>query len=207
MTVRCLTVMLATNTDFGEVSLRKRLQKSTHDVHEQLNQWPLVSILITGAATAEHYAVFLRRTFSYRSVCEKALSPFKGALHDVVDLEKHEYAPLLQLDLERLLESGSTEFRDEANSTRFAYANSFQALGGLYVLAGSSNGNRQIFKAISSQIKEEKWPCLYLSRSTDATEWRTFCEALEEFKDSGEPADEIVQGARHTFAAIAEIIL
>lgn len=207
MMVRGLNTMLVTNTDFGEVSLRKRLQKSTHDVHEQLNQWPLVSILITGAANVEHYAGFLRHTFNYRSACEAALSAFKSELQDIVDLHKYEYAPLLRLDLNCFVQSDETKFLGDATTANFAYANSYQALGGLYVLAGSSNGNRQIFKAMSSQIDEEKWPCQYLSRSTDAREWRSFCECLEEFKDSGEPEDQIVQGARNTFAAIAEIIL
>ena len=191
---------------FQEERLRTRIKLATDTIHEDLNQWSLVTTLMAGTATQATYAQFLTTTAKYRLACEEAIEPFAKEFNSVLQVSRYFTGSLLLADLEEMNKpiGGSLI---QADQTSFDFNNKYQALGGLYVLAGSSNGNRMIMKSVFGNSPDRSWPRRYLSNSTEPSAWRQFCDALEKIATDQPHADDVVFGAKHTFEQVAKTVL
>lgn len=188
-------------------SVRLLVKAATDAVHTQLDSWPLVAALMDGTATRREYTAFLAATYGYRAAIEAALAPFDEPLADWVNAVDCRAASLLSGDLAALSQQGAAPAPAVSVCVPPTYSSVYSALGGWYVLVGSSNGNRLIRRAIAAQDAAAGWPTHYLDASTDSHSWRAVCHALEAAPKTESDVRQIIDGALATFQAIRNYVL
>lgn len=189
----------------GLGSLRGRLRVETQEIHEQLNCWPLVQRMLSGRHCKSDYCEFLQKTADYRLPLENAIKEHSRELRGVLEVEDHFLASEVKHDLHSLGLDSATKPSCEADIPVFDSA--FEALGGLYVLAGSANGNRYIHRQLHSWIKDNGLADNYLGKSIEPVKWHSFCDAINGLDEESAEAQQVVDGAKATFKTIAGLVL
>lgn len=146
------------------------------------------------------YRRYLESTFGFYKVAEERLC--QAGVWEVLVLPAAERLklPLLVRDLELL---GDTNWAEvETCRTPPPWPSLAEAVGGAYVLEGSTLGGRVISRHIRQRFGDDV-PRAFLECYGEKTgeNWQSFRAALTRFATSRETADRVVAGAQETFRA------
>lgn len=144
------------------------------------------------------YRAYLERTFAFYLVVEqqlRGLGVWEALNLPATDREK---LPLLAEDLVLLGNVEPASIR--ACDTPPAFASTAAALGGAYVLEGSTLGGRVILHHIQRLFGPDV-ACAFLDGygADTGEKWQSFRAALARFASSREVEDQIIAGAQETF--------
>jgi heme oxygenase len=146
------------------------------------------------------YRAYLERTFGFYQVVEaqlRQLGVWEALRLPALEREK---LPLLAEDLVLLgnLEPTSIPVCDAGP----AFPSTAEAVGGAYVLEGSTLGGRVISRHVRASFGPDV-PRAFLEcyGATTGEKWRDFGTELSRFATSREIEDQIIAGARETFRA------
>jgi len=148
----------------------------------------------------ERYRAYLERTFGFYMVVERRLRQL--VVWEALNLSatEREKLPLLAEDVVILgnLEPASIRGCTVAP----VFASTAEAVGGAYVLEGSTLGGRVISRRVVAALGPDA-PRSFLEcyGANTGEQWRTFCGALSRFASSREIEDRVITGARETFRA------
>jgi heme oxygenase len=179
-------------------SLHARLKTATHDLHQATEAAFDPERRLTSMAL---YVDLLDRLWSLHAGVERALGAHGPSLFGL-DLEPLRRSPMLALDLEAT--SGRAPRLAPVAST---YPSSFAALGGLYVLEGSTLGGRVLFRRARASLGLADPPGTRFfdgAGSDTGPRWRAFLETLARLPARGDIADQAEAGACATFAAFRD---
>ncbi|MCU0684381.1 MAG: biliverdin-producing heme oxygenase [Polyangiaceae bacterium] len=196
-------------------SLMERLRAGTHQAHQSTEHLPYFKALRRGTLPLEAYVNYLRAFSLLHEALEDALGLAEGVSaavwHDGMTKR-----PLLARDLEELGES--TPEVPKAAAGAIALAEQLRvraaedpawALGYLYVLEGSTLGNRLLRRELASLPALEGGRGLhYVSSYGEQTgeHWRAFSARMDGLVLEGEVRDRMVAVACDAFAGLAGVI-
>jgi len=148
----------------------------------------------------EAYRAYLERTFGFYQVAEEQLR--QHGVWEALNLpaSEREKLPILAEDIVLL---GNIEPENIPNSdTGPLFASLAEAVGGAYVLEGSTLGGRVISRQVQALFGADV-PRSFLEcyGSSSGAKWQSFRAALSRFAGGVESEDEIIDGARETFRA------
>lgn len=156
--------------------------------------------------TKADYAALLRRLLAFHTSFERTLSdPLWGDKWKRIGItpEDHSRSPALIKDLSDL---ESRENPHESESPTILYPSFAQALGGLYVIEGSSLGGKvltPLFRALLGEIPTHFFEGYGRG---DPEPWRSVQAALNRFQEDAGDADEVVAGAEATFESFGNFL-
>jgi heme oxygenase len=180
-------------------TLRGRLRAETARWHERVEA---VADVPGSIRSRDDYVELLSRLYELHACLEGHLAApgFHDAWRSVgVDIAAHRRASLLADDLVVLGASAPTGSLSSVPFATFGHA-----LGGLYVLEGSSLGGRIVARLVRATLGDV--PTTFLSgdgRSHPAP-WSSTCQALACFDARGGDGGAVVSGACDVFAAFAD---
>lgn len=179
-------------------TLRGRLRAETAEWHDQVE----VVADPGSIRTHDEYVEFLSRLHELHACFEGHLAA--AWLHDAwrrvgVDMAAHRRANLLAADLAEL---GAPAPAGALTSVPFATFG--HALGGLYVLEGSSLGGRTVAHIVRAALGDVPTTFLTGGGRSHPAPWLSTCNALACFEARGGDGDAVVSGACDIFAAFAD---
>jgi heme oxygenase len=148
----------------------------------------------------EGYRIYLERTFGFYLVVEQRLRQLE--VWEALNLsgEEREKLPLLAEDVVLLgnLEPASIRGCNVAP----VFESTAEAVGGAYVLEGSTLGGRVISRRVQAALGPDV-PRSFLEcyGASTGEKWQSFGGALSRFAASRELEDEVIEGASETFRA------
>lgn len=191
------------------MSLADLLKTHTAEMHRFAETRPLQKSLVSGRADAGVLCVYLSQLGCLHEALERAASaPVLADFHPLTcDHSRH-----IAADLEAL--GGAVGVLDESRrqADRLLVrsgSDPWFALGALYVLEGSMNGNRFIIRALAASLGLAPGaPGLsYWDPYGPAQRerWLAFRAALDQLQLHDEQRDSVVAGAEFMFEAVARI--
>lgn len=146
------------------------------------------------------YRRYLEDTFGFYKVVEAQLS--RAGVWEALGLPSAERVklPLLTRDLELLGTRDTAQLRVCAEPPVFASV--AEAIGGAYVLEGSTLGGRVISRHVQGRLGADA-PRAFLEcyGSRTGESWQAFRAALGRFADCRETEERVLRGAKATFRA------
>lgn len=180
------------------VGLHDRLRAGTADLHHAaeaaFNPRHRLS-------TMDSYVDLLDRLWALHAGIEAALGVHGPRLFGL-ELEARRRSPLLGLDLQ-----ATARRHPRFAPVPFTYASPAAALGGLYVLEGSTLGGRVLIRLAEASlgVSRQRGGRFLAGHGSDTGRlWRDFLEALAVIPAGGDAGDQAVAGARRTFAAFVD---
>lgn len=176
----------------------ERLKAETAAEHAAIEA---ASRVMDPALSIEAYRAYLERTFGFYRVVEEQLR----ALHvwEALGLagSEREKLPLLAEDIVLLAEVEPASIRVCDQPPRFA--STLEAVGGAYVLEGSTLGGRVISRHIQGLFGPDV-PRVFLEcyGATTREKWQSFRAALARYATTREMEDRIIAGAQETFRSL-----
>jgi heme oxygenase len=177
---------------------REELRAATHDVHERLHHIPAFAALAEGRLTRGEYAALLRRKLGFHLALERRLAEGPSVEPFGVDLAARCRSHLLRADLAWL---------DEPDATTLPslppFGSAAAALGGLYVVEGSTLGGKHLARALDAILPpgEDGRRFLLGHGARHGEMWRACCDAIERCASSPAAREAMLRGALDTFAA------
>lgn len=179
-------------------SLRLRLREETAGLHRAVEH---AVDLPDSVRTRSDYVGLLTRLHGFHAAAESRLaSPsWRRSWSEVgIDLDQHRRAPLLARDLRQL----GSRVTSPGPVPRLPELDGFgKALGCLYVLEGSSLGGRVLGPAMTHVLGDVPTAFFDSDGRRHPSPWRAVQEALRRFDADGGDGDDVLAGARSTFAA------
>ena len=174
--------------------LATRLKNETQVLHVAVEQ---ELGLPDSIRTREEYAAFLSRLLKFHQTFEANIESAKWS-SDWINVEiapaEHVRSDLIQDDLLKL--GAEIDFR---RVNIFEYPTFAQALGGLYVVEGSSLGGRVIAPILNRHLKSIPTRFFESDGRNHPQPWRSVKSALARAELLGMNSEEIIQGAAVTF--------
>lgn len=178
-------------------SVLTRLKLETATEHEAIEA---VSGIMDPHLSLEEYRAYLERTFGFYLVVEQQLRELGVWEALGLPASEREKLPLLAEDIVLLGNTEPTSIRACDAPPRFS--SSAEAVGGAYVLEGSTLGGRVIFRHVRGLFGPDVARTFLDCYGPDTREqWQSFRSALERFASSREVEDRIIAGAKDTFRA------
>jgi heme oxygenase len=179
-------------------SLHERLKAETEHLHRAAE----LALDVEGRlSTLDGYVELVERLWSLHAGLERALQPHGPDLFGL-DLGDRLRSPLLLADLQSL--AGT---KPRLPPVVVGYATPAAAMGGLYVLEGSSLGGRVLFHRARQNlgITEHRGGRFLAGRGrSTAIRWRGFLKALASLPGEGDAADQAQGAATATFRIFIE---
>lgn len=207
------------STMTAERSVRQimdRLRADTAENHARAESQPIEKALVQGAISRDAYAAYLRQRLPIHAALEPAVCALAAR-----DARYADRFPSTLFQTENLRGDLKTLGVDGANGQtlastaqfvsqiqRWASEQSPALIGAYYVFEGSKNGARYIARAIGRALGLTPAAGMrYLDPHGEAQRglWTEFRSAWNEIEFTPQEADAIVDGARRTFDAVAEI--
>jgi heme oxygenase len=177
----------------------ERLKLETAAEHEAIEA---AAGVMDPQLSLEAYRAYLERTLGFYLVVEQQLRGL-GAWEALgLPASDREKLPLLAEDIVLLgnLEPASIRACDAPPE----FSSTAEAVGGAYVLEGSTLGGRVISRHIRGLFGPDVARTFLECYGSDTREkWQSFRAALERFASSREVEDQIIAGARDTFRSFA----
>jgi heme oxygenase len=180
-------------------TLHKRLRAATRTAHENLESAVDFERQIR---SRDAYAGYLARLLAAHRAVEDALSAF-----DFEDLgfsyRGRRKSDQLQADVQEVGHLDTLPMREPAPAGP-RFGSKAEALGGIYVVEGSSLGARAVLALITSRLGfDSRNGASYFAGlgPDDKIVWRACLEAINAIPPRGAEADEVIRGANATFAA------
>lgn len=191
------------------MSLADLLKNHTAEMHRFAETRPLQKSLVSGRADASMLCVYLSQLGCLHQALERATAAPVLAEFQALSCE---HSLHIEADLRTL--GGSPEVLDQtrAQADRLlarSESDAWFALGALYVLEGSMNGNRFIVRALAQSLGMAPGaPGLsywdpYGSAQRDR--WLAFRAAMDALRLNDDQRDSVVAGAEFMFEAVARI--
>ena len=178
-------------------SLATRLKKETASLHlsveEQLD-------LPDSVRTKAEYADLLRRLLIFHGAFEAALAfpKWSGEWSRIgITLGDHTRSPELIHDFAYF--NQATGLREVPEEVSLSFTTFAQALGGLYVIEGSSLGGKILAPLFRAHLGEIPTRYYESYGRNHPQPWRSVQSALARFEQEYEDADEVIIGAAVTF--------
>jgi len=160
-------------------------------------------LLISKGVTIVQYAHYLKSMYGFVYGFEKMVFPILKH-HPLLQLNERKKAHFIQTDLAMLNQTAAQpDVSDGLFSTH--YQTTSAALGGMYVLEGSTLGGQMISKHLSTVLGTAvagKTTYLSAYASQTGTMWKSFLQLLCEAGASNNNEDEIIDSAVNTFSLL-----
>jgi heme oxygenase (biliverdin-IX-beta and delta-forming) len=183
------------------VQLAARLRAETTQLHRDTERTLGVP---AGIGTRADYTALLQTMLAFHLAAEAAFHAAEwrdGWTHVGVAIDDHDRSHQVRDDLRQL--GSVTETTDVP---AFAFSSFGAALGGLYVVEGSSLGGRFIAPALENALGPV--PLTYYAGDGRAhpTPWRSLQAALRNYEHQHDDLDDVITGATQTFSLLGEIV-
>lgn len=183
----------------------EKLRSNTAAMHEALEQNRYSTALMSSTVSVNDYRVYLEKMYGFVVSFEEVVFPM---LKDIFpDIEAKQKCKLLAQDIEKL--GGNIVTIPIFNHSRMSgmYADTAAALGGLYVIEGSTLGgvviNNHLVKQLGEQVEgKSKYFTVYGDKT--ATTWRSFLTRFVAVAETLPGPDEVIEAAADTFEALNE---
>lgn len=181
----------------------EKLRSHTAPMHQALEQNNYSIALMSSGISLNDYRVYLEKIYGFIASFEDVVFP---KLKDIFpDIEAKQKSALLEEDIKKL--GGNIETIPIFNHSRMAgmYDNVSSALGGLYVIEGSTLGgmiiNNHVVKHLEEQVKgKTNYFTVYGDKT--ATNWRSFLKVFVIASESLLNPDQVIEAAADTFEAL-----
>lgn len=180
-----------------------RLRSKTANSHQLIEQNNVSQALMSQNVTTIQYAQYLSKMYSFVHGFEKIVFPLLQH-HDLLQLDDRRKSHLIESDLALLNYNGVQRHEnDELFSTH--YQTAAAALGGMYVLEGSTLGGQIISRHLSKILGNAvDGKITYLTAYTFQTGsmWKNFLQLLSAESDKYGFEEEIITSAVNTFSLL-----
>jgi heme oxygenase len=178
----------------------QQLKQRTAASHEALEHIPLSLRLLSEAVTTADYRNYLERLYGFLHPFERIVFPaLEGFLPGLNDRRK---IPALEKDLAGLLVTPADIPLFEEQALQRTYQTLPEAMGGLYVMEGSSLGGVVITKHLRKKLEDRvaaNTRYLTIYGAATGAAWKQFLGHFVAFADNGACQEEIILGAEKTF--------
>ena len=178
-------------------TLAVRLKVETAPLHRSVEQQVG---LPDSVRTKEEYVELLQRLLTFHRAFEAAMAvPIwsEGWSRIGITLGDHCRSPDLMDDLAYF--DQTTESQEEAEHVSPIFTSFAEALGGLYVIEGSSLGGKILAPLFRAHLGEIPTRYYESDGRNHPQHWRSVQSALTRFEQENEDADEVIIGAALTF--------
>ena len=181
----------------------QQLRSKTAHSHQLMEQNSVSQSLMSQGVTMTQYAQYLKSMYGFICGFEKMVFPLLKH-NGLLQIDDRRKSHLLQADLALLNHTTAPPcVKDELFSTH--YQTSSAALGGMYVLEGSTLGgqiiNRHLAKVLGDSVAGKT---TYLTAYAGQTGgmWKVFLQLLCEAGATNANEDEIIDSAVNTFSLL-----
>jgi len=185
------------------IAFLQRLRSKTANSHQLIEQNNASQLLISKGVTIVQYAHYLKSLYGFVYGFEKMVFPILKH-HPLLQINDRKKAHFIQADLAMLNQTAAQpDVSDVLFSTH--YQTAAAALGGMYVLEGSTLGGQMISKHLSTVLGNAvagKTTYLSAYASQTGTMWKSFLQLLCEAGASNSNEDEIIESAVNTFSLL-----
>lgn len=180
-----------------------RLRSKTANSHQLIEQNNVSQSLMSQNVTTTQYAQYLSKMYSFVHGFEKIVFPLLKH-YELLQLDERRKSHLIEADLALLNYSAVPRYEnDELFSTH--YQTAAAALGGMYVLEGSTLGgqiiSRHLSKILGNSV-EGKTTYLTAYTSQTGSMWKNFLQLLCAESDRHGFEEEIIDSAVNTFSLL-----
>lgn len=180
-----------------------RLRSKTANSHQLIEQNNVSQSLMSQNVTTTQYAQYLSKMYSFVHGFEKIVFPLLKH-YELLQLDERRKSHLIEADLALLNYSAEPRYEnDELFSTH--YQTAAAALGGMYVLEGSTLGGQIISRHLSKILGNSvEGKTTYLTAYTGQTGsmWKNFLQLLCAESDRHGFEEEIIDSAVNTFSLL-----
>lgn len=178
-----------------------RLDAETRAFHIQADHAWLS--MMTTTVTPGRYAEELMRTYGFEASVEAALA-FSRPLQRVFDVPRVTRSGLIAQDLLSLGFGAGQVARLPQCHTIMPFTTATEAFGWTYVIERATLLHDALYKHLSVQLAEcgDAFSYLDVSRRGAAGRWKALGTALDEFTDTREVSDRIIEAANAAFVAL-----
>lgn len=181
----------------------QQLRSKTAHSHQLIEQNSISQLLMGQSVTITQYALYLSRMYNFVYGFEKMVFPLLNQ-YKLLQLDDRRKSHLIQADLTMMNHSAVQPFvNDELFSAHYQTVSA--ALGGMYVLEGSTLGGQIISKHLSKILGDSvAGKTTYLMAYTGQTGsmWKIFLQLLCEEGEIHGNEDEIIDSAVNTFSLL-----
>jgi heme oxygenase (biliverdin-IX-beta and delta-forming) len=181
----------------------QQLRSKTANSHLLIEQNSVSKSLMSQSVTTTQYADYLKSMYGFVYGFEKRVFPLLKH-HELLQIEGRRKAHFIQNDLALLNHTAAQPYiNDELFSTH--YQTALAALGGMYVLEGSTLGGQIINKHLSKILGDSvagKTTYLTAYAGQTGSMWKIFLQLLCEAGAITDNEDEIIDSAVNTFALL-----
>ena len=196
-------------------SIMQRLRAETSDLHSHAESRTIQRDIAKGEVERAKFVGYLGQLYAVHDVLENALREARDAHPAIAALATPDRMriPDLELDLEFYgvdlsdIEVGKATERFVSLIERTRNADPVALLGAFYVLEGSTNGGRFLARVLRSSWNLDGKGVAYFDPYGDRqpATWAAFKLGMDSASFDAEREDAIVEMAKRTFEAIAEI--
>jgi heme oxygenase (biliverdin-IX-beta and delta-forming) len=181
----------------------QQLRNKTANSHQLIEQNSVSQSLMSQGVTITQYAHYLKSMYGFVYGFEKMVFPLLKH-NELLQLEDRRKSHFIQGDLAVLNHSAAQPYlNDELFSTHYRTAPA--ALGGMYVLEGSTLGGQIINKHLSKILGDSvagKTTYLMAYAGQTGSMWKSFLQLLCEAGATTGNEDEIIDSAVNTFSLL-----
>jgi heme oxygenase (biliverdin-IX-beta and delta-forming) len=181
----------------------QQLRSKTANSHQLIEQNSLSQSLMSQSVTTSDYADYLKSMYGFVYGFEKMVFPLLKH-HELLQIEGRRKAHFIQDDLALLNHSSAQPYINEG-LFKTHYQTASAALGGMYVLEGSTLGGQIINKHLSKILGDSvagKTTYLTAYAGQTGSMWKIFLQLLCEAGAITDNEDEIIDSAVNTFSLL-----
>ena len=181
----------------------QQLRSKTANSHQLIEQNSISQSLMSERVTTAQYAQYLKSMYGFVHGFEKMVFPLLQP-YQLLQLDDRRKAHLIQADLALMNHTAAKPYvNDELFSSH--YQTDAAALGGMYVLEGSTLGGQIISRHLSKVLGDSvAGKTMYLTAYAGQTGsmWKSFLQLLCEAGATTAKEDEIIDSAVNTFSLL-----
>ncbi len=199
----------------SKLSIMQRLREETSDLHTHAESRPLQREIANGTVDRSIFVAYLAQLYAVHDALESALRDIEGRHPAISALATPERmrVPDLERDLgfygfaREQFEIGAAAERFVSLVEQIRDSEPVALLGALYVLEGSTNGGRFLAQVLRKRWGLDGGGVAYFDPYGDRQGhvWAAFKREMDEASFDARHEDAIVEMARRTFEAIAEV--
>lgn len=181
----------------------QQLRSKTAYSHQLIEQNSVSQSLMSQNVTMIQYAQYLQSMYGFVYGFEKMVFPLLKH-YQLLQIDDRRKSHLIQADLVLLNQTAAEPYlNDNLFSTHYQTATA--ALGGMYVLEGSTLGGQIISRHLSKVLGDsvtEKTTYLKAYAGQTGSMWKNFLQLLCEAGATTDNKDEIIESAINTFSLL-----
>jgi heme oxygenase (biliverdin-IX-beta and delta-forming) len=185
------------------ITFLQQLRSKTANSHQLIEQNSISQSLMSQGVTMTQYAQYLKSIYGFVYGFEKMVFPLLEH-NELLQIDDRRKSHLIQADLVLLNHTAAQPYvNDELFSTH--YQTAAAALGGMYVLEGSTLGGQIISRHLSKVLGDAvAGKTTYLTAYAGQTGgmWKKFLQLLCEADAANTNEDEIIDSAINTFSLL-----